>query len=435
MEWNSQTINTVLQEMIQENPLACRALLNICEVKFTQDVETLSISMAKDPVLFINLDFCNKYLKSDNNLKAVLLHEFLHVLLQHTEKYECNSFLLNLCLDAIINAIIYRMQGMEYADFFVRYYEWKIPFCLLRPQATDATLKEEEWQSIHEMIYQGRFAGDQLLELLEYLMEQQIPDFANSNQFIGTHHAVENPSENVKKILKEIVAKMQGVKLWSKHKFPGLGSAWEHKHLSTLNQRNNKLRMEVLQVIRQCLLPTAYKKIYYNLQTAVLPYLSVSDKRSMAKLACSKLLPYSTIELQSEQLHPKEKFQLYLDVSGSMEQELNQVMSVISHFTSYISSPVWAFSNDVKPAEFKDGKLCYETSYGTGFRPVLEHYHKHRFKKALIITDGYFEAIEVNELASFQLNGLRALVTSHGSVRLLEKMAIPFIQLSSTNNQ
>jgi len=134
MEWTEQQIRYVIQDMTSENPLACRALFKIADVEFTGKVPTMAVSLSGNPILKINLDFCRKHLRSENDVKAVLLHEFLHVLLLHTEKYKISNPLLNIALDAIINSIIYRYKGMDYAGFFARFYKWEGISLLLRPE-------------------------------------------------------------------------------------------------------------------------------------------------------------------------------------------------------------------------------------------------------------------------------------------------------------
>jgi hypothetical protein len=112
-----------------------------------------------------------------------------------------------------------------------------------------------------------------------------------------------------------------------------------------------------------------------------------------------------------------------------MEADLEKLLSVLIQFRNFISFPVWSFSDEVRPAEFKNGKLCYETSYGTNIYPVLEHYTKHQFKKALIVTDGYFGAYDPDCMNGINLSGLIALVLANGHGLRLEEISIPYIQL------
>ena len=106
MNWTEQQIKYIIQDFTEENVLACRALFNITDIEFTTKISTMAVTLSKNPVLKINLEFCNNHLTSENDVKAVLLHEFLHVLLLHTLKYKTSNTLLNIALDAIINAII-----------------------------------------------------------------------------------------------------------------------------------------------------------------------------------------------------------------------------------------------------------------------------------------------------------------------------------------
>ena len=50
-------------------------------------------------------------------MKAVVCHEFLHVLLRHTERTSPLTPSEHLALDAVINAIIHRELGTDYSGF------------------------------------------------------------------------------------------------------------------------------------------------------------------------------------------------------------------------------------------------------------------------------------------------------------------------------
>ena len=79
MKWTEKQVRYIVQDMASENALACRALFEISEVVFTEKVRTMAVTLSQNPVLHINLEFCSEYLESENDVKAVLLHEFLHV--------------------------------------------------------------------------------------------------------------------------------------------------------------------------------------------------------------------------------------------------------------------------------------------------------------------------------------------------------------------
>lgn len=73
------------RELIDENPFAVRAVLRILEVTFTDSIPTLAVSCEAQPRFMVNPDFVATHCKTESHVKAVIVHEFLHVLLRHTE--------------------------------------------------------------------------------------------------------------------------------------------------------------------------------------------------------------------------------------------------------------------------------------------------------------------------------------------------------------
>ncbi|NIP93182.1 MAG: hypothetical protein GWO24_06885, partial [Akkermansiaceae bacterium] len=113
----------ILAELIEENDLACQGVLSISELVFTGTVPTLSVTLRDDPPrLLVNLDFVREHCRREEHVKALLLHEFLHVLLNHTGEYDVASRAVNLALDAVINHIIHRSCGEDYSEIFRLYY-------------------------------------------------------------------------------------------------------------------------------------------------------------------------------------------------------------------------------------------------------------------------------------------------------------------------
>lgn len=134
MRINQDYFRSLLQETIDENPLACRAVLSLCRVDFTNSVETLAVSLGQPSVLQVNLGFVRRHCQTEKQVKAVLIHEFLHILLGHTLKFKKMTPALNLALDAVINAIIHRRLGTEYSSMMANYYrEAQGLLALLRP--------------------------------------------------------------------------------------------------------------------------------------------------------------------------------------------------------------------------------------------------------------------------------------------------------------
>ena len=110
-------------ELIDENPLAIRAVLKVLTIEFTATVGTLAVTCAEQPRLLVNLAFVGEHCRTDAEVKAVICHEFLHVLLRHTECITVLTPPEHLALDAVINAIIHRSLGPDYSGMMSRYYE------------------------------------------------------------------------------------------------------------------------------------------------------------------------------------------------------------------------------------------------------------------------------------------------------------------------
>ena len=119
---NEKRFNALLQELIDENPFAIRAVLKILDVEFTDTVPTLAVTRQNKPRMLVNLQFLAENCRDDWQVKAVIIHEFLHVLLGHTEEKKPMTPARHLALDAVINAIIDRQYGHEYSSMMESYY-------------------------------------------------------------------------------------------------------------------------------------------------------------------------------------------------------------------------------------------------------------------------------------------------------------------------
>lgn len=98
----------LLRELVDENPFALRAVLRILHVEFTPEIPTLAVTCEAQPRLLVNLDFLAQHAHTESEAKAVIVHEFLHVLLRHTEGRQPLTPARHLAFDAVINAIIER---------------------------------------------------------------------------------------------------------------------------------------------------------------------------------------------------------------------------------------------------------------------------------------------------------------------------------------
>jgi hypothetical protein len=120
---------------------------------------------------------------------------------------------------------------------------------------------------------------------------------------------------------------------------------------------------------------------------------------------------------------------VYLDVSGSMNAEMPLIVALLGRLSGWIRRPFWAFSTEVVPAVIEGGVLRTGTSGGTSLECVLRHLANTRPPSAVIVTDGYVEAIPRERLAALAATRLHAIVTRDGNPALLQKAGIPYSQL------
>lgn len=428
MIWNNKNITNIIQDMISENPLACSALLNISEIEFTEKVETMAVSLVRKPTLYINLNFCNKYLQNDNDVKALLLHEFLHVLLQHTIKYDSMTPMLNIALDAIINAIIFRTKGMEYANFFVGFYKWEMISFLLRPKISTINYNniEQGWLDIHEQIYKGKYCADDLYELLDYLKNKINKKFLQNIIILGDH-SPKLISKESNKILDETLKKMDGTLIWNTSGLRGNAEDLNAEEVEINNFRLNKWKKSTIKILKKCFLISNRKYNETSVSESLLPIINNSDKRAYSKFIYNKMIPLSRVE--NVQISKSHFVNIYLDVSGSMNDEISELVGLLYYFKKKIQIRLLVFSNYVSEANFINGKLQFESSGGTSISAVFDHIRENKINKSLIITDGYIETIEKNMLIGIKKEDIKVLISSVGDPAEFNKNKIQYLQL------
>ncbi|OLY90722.1 Predicted metal-dependent peptidase [Cnuella takakiae] len=425
MNWTEQAIRHLVAELADDNPLACRALFRITDILFTEAVPTLAVSLSAKPVLQINLAFLCQHAQTEAEVKAVLLHEFLHVLLGHTEKFSYNTPLLNIALDAIINAIIHRTCGPQWSGFFARLYPWKGMSKLLRPAPDEFLWSREYWEKIQDRVYAGKVGADDLHELLQHLHTSK-EDGSAIPLLVGNHEAQEL-SEAGSQLLDGIIKQMDGTRIWRKPRQFGHGKDPDQEELMAKEWAAAKWRAATQRLLRRCLIADNKGRKESHPHDVYLPLPTPSDRRAFLRMGWSPVLPFARHRLQVAR--PQARANVYLDVSGSMHAELEALVGLLHHFHKELRRPLWVFSNDVYPASFRNGKLRYESTGGTSIGCVFDQLRKQPVRKALIVTDGYVESITPEMLVGIDKNQVQVLVSADGDASAFEDNGLPFYKL------
>ncbi|MBM4220581.1 MAG: hypothetical protein FJ170_01390 [Gammaproteobacteria bacterium] len=459
---NAEQFRATLRELVEENPFAIRAVLKILHTEFTDSVPTLAVSCEEQPRLLVNLRFIATYCDSDAEVKAVICHEFLHVLLRHTERFEVLSPAENLALDAVINAIIHRSLGPDYSAMMSRYYanvegvarllrrpteadvrslapRVEAPSwfdCLVSlggPESTGKPDRGPELLRAWQALYAGQLCADDIRDLardhfgaagvrLNVLL-------GNHGEQAGGYAAGEVLPDVLADALNQSLTAMNGAGIFRSPKGRGFGASAYAAAVPAAKLPVERWRREAFAVLRRHVMPDAHSRVHESTSGLyTLPVLSTGDRRAVLRTLWSPFLPEA--RWQHERPVRIGTTQVYLDVSGSMDAEMPHLVDLLGRLIRHIRRPFWAFSDVVAPARIERGLLLANTTGGTSLGCVLEHLAKTRPAAAVIITDGYVGEIEPQLVAGLGDIRLHAIVTRDGDPRALAKAGISYTQLS-----
>jgi len=443
--------NNIYQELIEENPLATRAVLKVLAVEFTDRVPTLAVTCEGRPRLLVNLDFVREHCRTEAHVKAVICHEFLHVLLRHTERFTTMTPAEHLALDAVINAIIHRSLGPDYSGMMSRYYAAERGIGgLLRPptaredariwraRGVDSKLSTAERQLCRSWgaLYDGTLVADDIRDLARDCVTKEecarIRLLGDHDGFIpdgvgGVADA--EASGKLAEALDAALKAMNGSGVFRSPRARGLGADAYRNEVRAADTAVDRWRRETYAVLRRHLLPDPRSPASEPSPASfMLPVLSPGDRRAALRSLWSPFLPDARWE--TEHTTRVGSAHVYLDVSGSMNAEMPLIVALLTRLMPYIRRPFWAFSDVVAPAVIEKGMLRAETTGGTSMRCVLEHVARTRPQAAIVVTDGYIEALSRQEVAVTAGTRLHVVVTREGNAALLQVAGLSYTQLS-----
>ena len=423
---NASTFKSILRELIDENPFAVRAALRILSVEFTTDVPTLAVTCEDSPRLLVNLAFVEKHCRTQEQVKAVICHEYLHVLLRHTEKKAPSSDAEHIAFDAVINAIIHRTQGQAYSSMMSEYYaESKGLMRFLRPM-TDFERKNERAIPVWRKLYDGVIVADDIMEMAVGL-EKDCGGVFDKNRLLGDH--ADHPiSGTLAQALDESLKAMNGSGIWRSPHARGVGPQAYEALFSAKGAAQERWRRAALAVLRKHVMPDPRARVTADADSSYrMPVLSQGDRRAFLRSQWDAFIP----EASWNNVMPRKlgTTQVYLDVSGSMNAEMPHIIALLNRLRRCIRMPFWAFSNQVSPAVIEGGQLKTRTTGGTSMACVLEHLGRTRPSSAVVVTDGYIEALAPRLVRLSAATKLHAIVTRDGNPSLLAKAGISYTQL------
>jgi hypothetical protein len=435
MKINQRLFKSILLELIDENPLACQGVLSILGIEFTDRVQTLSVSLEDPPRLLVNLDFLAENAHNETHVKCALLHEFLHVLLNHTERFQKMDYATNLALDAVINHIIHRSEGEAYSDFFRQYYQGMDGWMRLLSPTAESELRgrQDPFVDLQRGLLTGRVVADDLLEIARSVRGTPggcLGELPEGRFFVGNHSgdAFVTVSREAAKALKNTLKSYNGSGIYRSPKDRGFGAVSIPQRLAGKPENLLLWERSALKILRKLSsrdVRSPNREVVCRSTT--LPVLIEGDRRGFLRSLWSPLM----LDNQWDLPHPRPgaTTAVYLDVSGSMNGEMQALVHLLTRLSAHIQKPFWAFSDEVAPAVIRRGILETSTSGGTSMNAVLKHFAGSDREKAVVITDGYIEDCDETLLARVKQKSLFAIVSRDGSAAQLEAADIPYFQL------
>jgi hypothetical protein len=388
MKWTESDINGIMRDLAEENTLACFTLMSIAKTVFTNEVATLAVSLGEHPILYINREFLNRHAEDEDDVKTLLFHEYLHLILGHHLQFKVSNPLLNIAMDAIINALLVRLFGDRSSKFLVKFYRVYGIDCLLRPLESNFNYKRKNkgvefgYAYLNKKIYSGKITVEECYQILLSDLMVFDKDFDLGKEdyvLIGNHQwdygcdssMIEDCKE---KIDPELIKK-----------FLGKGGETAEISFNIRPFHDENWERIAIHIFKKILLPGTHQR-RNKMSEALLPIWNSRDRRSFSALGTNPLiLLQKNIATNKER---GEKVRVYLDVSGSMVTEIDQLVNLMGRFIDHIEMPILAFSDQIKPAMFKGRRLQMHFGGGTNIKAVFDHIEETRCRKCLIITDG-----------------------------------------------
>jgi hypothetical protein len=445
MKIDEAHFRALLAQAIDENTLCCRAVLSLCRVEFTPDVPTLAVSLGKRSTLQVNLDFIRAHCETEEHVQAVLLHEFLHILLGHTVRIPRATPALNIALDAVINSIIHRTCGDSYSSMMARYYaNAQGPLRLLRPMtpaeskrchssdpetcSDESARKEADLLRVHSAILNGFMTSNDILDIVQHFSAERLEGLLrNGPLLLGGHGNWGDPLESLpperRDMVRQALSVLDGYKIWGGRN--PIASELSAQHVQSITAPPGWIA-STRKILRRLLVPDPRSSPPNSSRPLLckLPVLNSSDRRGALRTLWNPLLP--ELEWALENPLRQGTVQVYLDVSGSMHSCLPFLVALLGEFSPWIRLPLWAFSTTVVPATIRNGRLVTETSGGTAVACVIKHAKRSGARKALIVTDGFVEGPP----RSFTLPcPIEAIIPHDGADHILAAYGIPVTQL------
>ena len=384
--------------------LGLNRLLELLDICYDKRVKTACVSMGIPPRMRFNPKFVEENCGSEEHLLMLLMHELYHIILGHTRLFKTSVDISNIAFDAVINSMLCRsFPGEEYISFFKGLYlDTGIEALLRPPDGWGEDEREIQWKlegdllQLHKGLYteEGDVTYKDIYDdLLSNLLEARDIVLIGDHQGKGMGYLENNFSRSAFDALNGIVGK------WPAHD----PTAGRDQGLTTIENliTIEKPKMSLSRVIRSSISRLAFagagnvRRSGRRMNDSLLPYPTIPDRKAMVLRTMGSPTLFYKGRVSGFENFRAGRVRVYVDVSGSMDEYLEQIFSVLVHLRSMLHQTVHAFSTEIHDHTHNDileGR--YNTTGGTDINCVAQHMIEHGVKRAAIITDGMVGELE-----------------------------------------
>jgi len=386
------------------------------EISFNYNIPTARIRRISYDSIKIEISplFYSTYIKTSQDLLFVISHETLHYILGHLSsegeklKKKYGKALANAAMDIVINQMIYKELKGEPLQISKFYTEEGCPISLFVPpfKMKPQHFKREECMKWYDVI-NDYYERMETLDIIHYLndLAEHIKNFHSEEvrkyyeDIVESSEQTENgagkkrkkdgkghepyPSsrtskkEGKRRIPKEFLDKiLQAIEGW------GLGGEVNEYEIK---KARIKLKTELLSATREMADDEEEGGVEeFSRGGGVLPFYGRKDFLFIPLEIPTLLYNANPVPEESKGIR------VYVDVSGSVHEFLSHIFYALDAIKNWIIFPIYGFSTEVFPISRRDLlKGRYKTTRGTDFNCIAKHIMKTRFRRAIVITDGW----------------------------------------------
>ena len=386
----------------------------IATVVESSTVPTAGIS--SDGALSYNPAFTARHITGGEDLFCLLMHEVMHPMFGHF--VHADGQLENIAADTVINACVSQLyhDASGGGSLFKKVYEPRGLEGLLRPFSR---MRDSRYCRLYDAFY-GYGASSMRLSTGEVIQSLKVLTPVEESRgvlLLGSHgnaggmgnggNTGEFTAETLSNMAEDLRKSMQ-----SQHsRRYGCGEAM-HRLLMEVIKTHISVRKVLLQRFTTKRKVDRFKESVHRPAICVSPVPLNPSKRDMVLLAAE--IPLFYYHNRMRRMAAKERgLALYLDVSGSVNEHLPEIIGLLSGMQAELSS-IFLFSNEAVEVPFNAllrGEI--HTTHGTDFDCVADSILNRGFDKAVVITDGY-ASLDGGKQAELKRRGLQTLTILFG---------------------